>query len=486
MEELSALITNATWTVIKCGPNTPKLHSKWVYKKKRDSSGAAERYKARLVACGDEQVLGVNYTLTFAAVLEMTSGKVIFAFARIWGVRARHGDVPNAYVKAMTEEGIEIVLVIPKGMDISKETMADLGANDLKELGLRLDRSLYGLKQAGRLWHSLLHQTLVQHGFTQCVTDSCLYFKADSSGTTLVGTYVDDLLVTGTSTERVDAFFAEMQVLSLKDLGPATMFLGVSIEYENKSGYSFGQKHAIEEMLQKHGLAQAHSVRCPIGEEQDVSISTDELLPESPVRSDPTVPTIKTFQSLVGALLWITRCTRPDIAFAVHRATRHTHAPTLSDWKLAKRIARYLAGSLDLRFHMVEDQPITSVIDLVCYTDADFGGDREDRKSVSGAVLCMNGLVVGWTCKKQSSVSLSTAEAEFVAASTAAILQVKNEASSGRVKHIDIMIKFLRDYAAKGLVEPQYIGTNDMIADILTKALPAPRVLALRTACGLW
>ncbi|EGZ28885.1 hypothetical protein PHYSODRAFT_416429, partial [Phytophthora sojae] len=86
-------------------------------------------------------------------VLEMTSGKVIFALARIWGVRACHGDVPNAYVKAMTEDGIEIVLVIPKGMDISKETLAELGANDVKELGLRLDRSLYGLKQAGRQWH---------------------------------------------------------------------------------------------------------------------------------------------------------------------------------------------------------------------------------------------------------------------------------------------------------------------------------------------
>lgn len=91
LEELAALIANATWTLIKCEPNTPKLHAKWVYKKKRDSSGAVERYKARLVACGNEQVLGVNYTLTFAAVLEMTSGKVIFALARIWGYERATG-----------------------------------------------------------------------------------------------------------------------------------------------------------------------------------------------------------------------------------------------------------------------------------------------------------------------------------------------------------------------------------------------------------
>ncbi|KAE9083844.1 hypothetical protein PF005_g27125 [Phytophthora fragariae] len=83
LEELVALIANATWTLMKCEPNTPKLHSKWVYKKKHDSSGAVERYETRLVACGNEQVLGVNYTLTFVAALEMTSGKVILAFARI-------------------------------------------------------------------------------------------------------------------------------------------------------------------------------------------------------------------------------------------------------------------------------------------------------------------------------------------------------------------------------------------------------------------
>ncbi|GMG17893.1 unnamed protein product [Phytophthora fragariaefolia] len=329
--------------------------------------------------------------------------------------------------------------------------------------------------EAARKFHDFL--TFFEKRLS-CMIDGgvdCLYFKADSSGTTLVGTYVHDHLVTGTSTNRVNAFLADMQVLALKDLGPAMMLLGVSIEYEDKSGCSFGQKHAIEELLQKNRLAQAHSVRHPTGEEQDVPITADELLPELPARADLTMPTIKMFQSLVGALLWIASSTRSGIAFAVHRTSPRTHAPTLQDWKLAKQIARYLFGTLELRFHMVENQPATSVIDLVYYTNADVGGDRVDRKSVSGAVLCLNGMVEGWTCKKQSSVALSTAEAEFVAASIgghellglrellaefgtevqlptdllmdnqAAILQVKNEASSGRVTNIDIRIKFLRD-----------------------------------------
>ncbi|GMF57079.1 unnamed protein product [Phytophthora fragariaefolia] len=381
-EELEALIANATCTLIKCEPNTVKLHTKWVYKKKRTPTGVVERYKTRLVACRNEQVLGVNYTLTFAAVLEMTSGKVIFAPARIWGVPARHGDVPNPYVKAMTEGGIEIVIVVPKGMNITPEMMAELGVDDVRQIGLRLDRGLYGLKQSGRFWHKLLHETLIELGFSQCITDSCLYFRIDAGGTTLMGTYVDDLLVTGTSTEHVDKFFKEMQ------------------------------EHAIKELLEKTGLAQAHAVRCPIGQEDPVI--DDQLLPESPVQADPSAPTKKHFQSLVGSLLWIARCTRPDIVFAVHRATRRTHAPIMQDWKLAKRIARYLAGSVALKLRMNEDQAPNLPINLVCYTDADFAGDNLDRKSVSGAVFNVNGMIVGWACKKQSAVALSTAEAEFI------------------------------------------------------------------------
>ncbi|KAE8877445.1 hypothetical protein PF005_g6501 [Phytophthora fragariae] len=154
-------------------------------------------------------------------------------------------------------------------------------------------------------------------------------------------------------------------------------------------------------------------------------------------------------------------------------------------------------------------------IKLACYTDADFGGDKLDRKSVSGAVLSVNGMIVGWMCKKQGAVALSTAEAEFVAASCggqellglkellselgmalqlpltlymdnqAAIKQVQNEASSSRAKHVDVRLKFLQDYAAKEIIEPTYVETGEMIADLFTKALPAPRILKLRAACGL-
>ncbi|POM71675.1 Hypothetical protein PHPALM_11725 [Phytophthora palmivora] len=447
-EEIASLEANNTWKVVKVSPGTARLHSKWVYKKKRDGDGKIQRYKVRLVACGNEQVFGIDYLFTFAAVMELPSGKAVLALARIWRVPAKHGDVPNAYVKTSTEEGLKISMCIPDGMQFTVAELAALGVEDVSELGLLLGRRLYGLKQAGRLWRKLLHKTLIQIGFRQCLSDSCVYVMADKGEITVVGTYVDDLLVTATSAPRVDSFFGDMAILEIKDLGPASMFLGMRISYDDERGYTVDQEHAITEMLVTHGLENANSIRLPIAAGDPPCDDDGKLLP---VKSAPDgkEPTVKDFQSLVGSLLWIARGTRPDISFAVHCASRKTHAPTVQDWKLAKRIARYL----------------------------NFAGDVQDRKSVSGVVVQVNGMTIDWECKKQTAVVLSTVEAEFVAASVggqnvlglhdlfgeiglpvklpievmidnqAALKQITSEAISGRAEHVDIKVKFLRDYA---------------------------------------
>ncbi|POM57760.1 Mitochondrial Carrier (MC) Family, partial [Phytophthora palmivora] len=394
-----------------------------------EANNTWKRYKARLVACGNEQVFGIDYLFIFAAVMELPSGKAVLALARIWRVPARHGDVPNA-------------------------ELAALGVEDVSELGLLLGRRLYGLKQAGRLYRKLLHKTLIQIGFRQCLSDSCVYVMADEGGITVVGTYVDDLLVTTTSAPHVDSFFGDMAVLEIKDLGPAYMFLGMRISYDDERGYSVDQEHAITEMLVTLGLENANSIRLPIAAGDPPCDDDGKLLPvkSAPDGKEPT-----------------------------------THAPTVQDWKLAKRIARYL----------------------------NFVGDVQDRKSVSGVVVQVNGMTIDWECKKQTAVVLSTVEAEFVAASVggqnvldlhelfgeiglpvklpiemmidnqAALKQITSEASSGRAKHVDVKVKFLRDYAERGVVLPTYVGTADMLADLLTKALPGERVLELREKIGL-
>ncbi|KAG3152853.1 hypothetical protein C6341_g16142 [Phytophthora cactorum] len=399
-----------------------------------------ERYKARLVACGHEQKFGINFFIVY-------------------------GDVPNAYVKATTEEGVEILLFVPEGLVSTEEEITAQGAESVDEVGLLLGQSLYGLKQVGRLWHEHLHHVLVMIGFIQFVTNVCLYLAADSGGMTVVGTYVDDLLVTGTDKGSVSPFFVEMGGLELKGLSVTSHFLGMSVQYDGQSGYKFGQEAAIVEMLTKFGLAKANSVRAPIGGEDPAETDVADLLPHATKEMTPTELTVASFQSLVGSLLWIARCTRSDM-FAVHCATRRAHAPTMTDSLEACYANRQIP----------EWHPISQV-------------GHDNRKSVSAAVVQLNGMTVSWQCKKQSSVVLWTTETEYVAATVGGQgLLGQKELLSELSTAIQLPKDMLMDNQVaivQGVVVPKYVASEDMLADLLTKALPSPRMKELREKIGL-
>ena len=119
-------------------------------------------------------------------------------------------------------------------------------------------------------------------------------------------------------------------------------------------------------------------------------------------------PTIKDFQSLVGSLLWVARCTRPDIAFAVHKTTRQTQQPRLHDWKLAKRVVRYLKGTKTMKISMKPSDGGRASTKLESYSDSDFASDKSDRKSLTGGIILLNSMAVGWSAKNQGGVSLLT------------------------------------------------------------------------------
>ncbi|KAG3192366.1 hypothetical protein PC128_g10586 [Phytophthora cactorum] len=161
---------------------------------------------ARLIACGNVQEFGVNYGIAFAAGIDMTSVKLILVLARKWRIPAKHGDVPNAYVKA--EKGAKLA-----GKVILEEIKNHLGVADDDDLVLELKKALYGLNQTGCLWSKLMHRNLVEIGFEQSLT------LLQKTWRWWVSTW--------THQEAADAFFGELAVLSIKDLGPASKFLGM-------------------------------------------------------------------------------------------------------------------------------------------------------------------------------------------------------------------------------------------------------------------
>ena len=245
-EEISALKDNGVWRVTKRSVGSNPLHSKWVYKTKTGADGEIKRHKARLVAYGNEQVLGVDYSITFVAVMDISTVKVVLALAAFWGVPAKHGDIPNAYLKADKEAHLEICLQVPRRMDVSDDILRELGAANFGEVVHELRKSLYGLKQAGRLWIQLLHARLKDAGLVRCVTDICLYFRHDDEELVVVGEYVDDLLAAGTSAAAVEKLFEGLAPLQIKDLGRVHKFLGMRVELGDDGSYLIDQEEAFK------------------------------------------------------------------------------------------------------------------------------------------------------------------------------------------------------------------------------------------------
>ncbi|KAE8957626.1 hypothetical protein PF005_g26552 [Phytophthora fragariae] len=246
----------------------------------------------------------------------------------------RSTATPNAYVIAQKEAELDIFLRLPRGMVIPEDVRKRLGVTKNSELVLVLTKALYGLKQAGRLWNQLFHKSLIKLGFAPSLTDMCVVDRMD----------------TGMQQLAIDAFFGELTELFIKDVSPASKLLSMRVTYSEVKVYDFDQEQAITEMLREHGMVSAHSVRTPISAESNkIDEASDALLPRS---GGDGVGTVRKFQSLVGSPMWVARCTRSDIAFAMHKASRRTHSPTMVDWKLGMRVACYVAGTKHLRLKM--------------------------------------------------------------------------------------------------------------------------------------
>ncbi|KAG2837007.1 hypothetical protein PC129_g2781 [Phytophthora cactorum] len=242
------------------------------------------------------------------------------------------------------------------------------------------------------------------------------------------------------------------------------------------------------DMLKEFGMEMAHSVSTPIGEEWNgESESNAELLPAA---GSGETPTITKFQSLIGGLLWVARCTRPDIAFAVHKASRRTHCPTIADWKLAKRILRYLSGTKSLSLLMGGDWSEVCDGRLHHYGWDGHGLDLQEagRRGVihDDTAASVIGQEILGIRELLGELEVACVQPfELRVDNQAALKQLEGEEASSKAKHIDVRIKFVVHYTKKGVLKPQYWESERMPADVFAKVLAVPRLHKLRTLVGL-
>uniref|UniRef100_A0AAV1TTM0 Reverse transcriptase Ty1/copia-type domain-containing protein n=1 Tax=Peronospora matthiolae TaxID=2874970 RepID=A0AAV1TTM0_9STRA len=466
------------------------IGTKWVFKIKRKADGSVEKYKARLVAKGFKQKYGIDYTETFSPVVKYVTLRMVIAITKYFDWPLDQLDVVTAFLYGVMKE--KVYCVIPEGVEMD-------GDFDC----LELVKAIYGLKQASRVWNETFDEFVCSIGFEASAFDPCLYIKVVDGHCVLVLVYVDDVLVTGSSLELIAQTKADLKTrFEMTDSGKCTFVLGIELVDESDGSVTMCQRRYVNDILKRFGMDECKATASP------VDLSTRLVASSEAAKID--VP----FREAVGALMHLTTATRPDIAYAVGYVSRFMENPQQEHWTAVKRIFRYLQGT---KSHGLRFQP-SDKIDFRGYSDADWAGDHADRKSTSGYTFMLMGAPVSWGSKKQSSVSLSTSEAEYIALSLAiqegkwvhrllceilaaanepgpdlvirednqsCIKMTKNPVNHGRAKHIDIKYHHIRDEVKRGEVQLEYCETSVMMADIMTKGLSGPRHKDLTTALGI-
>ncbi|KAM1072945.1 hypothetical protein ACFX2B_017883 [Malus domestica] len=391
--EVAAIEKNNTWELTDLPQGGKIIGVKWVYKTKLNENGEVDKYKARLVANGYAQEYGVDYAEVFAHVARLDTIRIVIALAaqREWTIHQM--DVKNAFLHGEINE--EIFVEQPPGyVQRGKEHKV-----------YKLRKALYGLKQAPRAWYSRIEAYFLKEWFVKCPHEHTLFIKVGDGGNILVVClYVDDLIYTGNDESMFSKFKQSMMnEFEMTDLGKMRYFLGIEV-LQKPDGIFICQKKYAQEVLERFNMGNCNPVHNPIVPGTKL---TKDLTGE---RVDNTY-----YKQIVGSLMYLA-ATRPDTMFVVSLISRFMEGPTEMHLAAAKRVLRYVKGTIGLGVLYRKGEHA----ELRGYTDSDYAGDLDDRKSTSGYLFMLGSGVVCWSSKKQPVVTLSTTETEFIATASSA------------------------------------------------------------------
>ncbi|KAJ9527874.1 hypothetical protein QJQ45_005518 [Haematococcus lacustris] len=489
--ELASLHANQTWCLEERPANARVLPTKWVLKVKRDAAGNIEKLKARLVAKGFYQQSGVDVGDVYAPVSKHTTLRTLLAKAAAENMEIHQLDFETAFLNGQLQPGEVIYVQQPEGFEEGSINTV-----------CRLQKALYGLRQAPRAWHARLSEELLSMGFKASEADPALFTLQLSTGMVYLLVYVDDCLLCTQQGDTAGLAYVKKQLSSafkLKDLGEARWFLGMQLTRDRAEGtIKLDQHKFVQELVTAYSKSAAHSKPLPMA-------PAVKLVREG----EALDTTLYHYSALVGSLLYLTCCTRPDIAFAVGALARHMSAPTKQHWSAACSVLCYLKGTAD------QGLLFGGVSGLQGYSDADYAGDKDTARSTTGYLFTLNGGAISWSSRLQPTVAMSTAEAEYMAASSAAkealwlrklmrdlqldascvylgcdnqaaIQLLHNPMATSRAKHIDVHHHFVRERISRGEVAFHYCHTSSMLADILTKPLAAVQFNMGKQGCGVF
>jgi hypothetical protein len=329
---------------------------KWLFRHKLTSDGSLDRYKARWVLRGFTQRPEMDCDETFSPVVKFATVRTVLSLAlyRDWAIH--QVDVKNAFLHGTLME--TVYSSPPPGF----------GHDARPDLVCRLNRSLYGLKQTPRAWYSRFASYLTSIGFVEAKSDTFLFIYRRGDDTVFLLLYVDDIALTASTIDLLQRTIVALQrEFAMKDLGPVHHFLDITAERRPQGLFLYQRQYAVD-ILERAGMSDCKPCSTPF--------DTQAKLLED---DGPPVADATSYRSLTGVLQYLT-FSRPDIANAVQQVCLHMHTPREPHLTALKRILRYLRGSLDYGL-LLRPSPTS---ELVVYTDADWAGCPDMRRSTSG------------------------------------------------------------------------------------------------------
>jgi hypothetical protein len=426
------------------------------------------------VARGCSQQSRVDYGETFSPVIKPTTIRTVLSIATSSSWPIHQLDVKNAFLHGNLSE--TVYCAQPSGfVDPSKPNHV-----------YKLNKSLYGLKQAPRTWFLRFKSFLLSIGFHASKADSSLFIFHTPTATAYILLYVDDIILTASSTSLLQHIIANLRhEFAMTDLGPLSHFLGIHVT-PTSSGIFLSQEQYIHDLLDRANMIHCNPCTTPVDTKPKVSSALGK-----------PVGNATEFRSLAGALQYLT-ITRPDISYAVQQICLFMHDPKEPHLQLLKRVLRYLQGTITHGLSITK----SSSSDIIAYSDADWAGCPDTRRSTSSYCVYLGNNLVACSSKRQHTVSRSSAEAEYRAianavAETCWLRQLLKElrrpparatlvfcdnvsaqylacnpVQHQRTKHAEIDLHFVRDKVAIGEVKVLHVPSESQFGDIFTKGLP--------------
>ncbi|KAJ9541920.1 hypothetical protein OSB04_028426 [Centaurea solstitialis] len=474
-EELAEFERNKVWRLVTRPWGKSIIGLKWIFRNKKDENDLIIRNKARLVAKGYRQQEGIDYDETFAPVAQIEAIRIFLAYAAHKNMTVYQMDVKCAFLNGVLQE--EVYVAQPEGFVDPR----------FPEHVYVLDKALYGLTDY-----------LLGVGYKKGTIDPSLFLKISGKDLNIVQIYVDDIIFASTKPEMCQEFEHTMKSqFKMSMMGELTFFLGLQVR-QRPDGIFINQAKYVQDLLKRFDFGGSNSAATPMPRNFQLNADTSG----KPVDQ-------KTYRAIIGSLLYLT-ASRPDIFFSTGVCARFQCDPRDSHLSAVKRIVRYLKGTPDFGLWYPKD----SGFELIAYTDSDHAGCKLNRKSTFGACQFLGDKLVSWSSRKQNCVSLSTAEAEYVAAAcccsqvlwmktqladfgytmqripiycdSKSVIQITaNPVQHSRTKHIDIRYHFIKDHVEKGNVELYFVESDYQLADLFTKPFDEKRHFFLLSKLGM-